>query len=167
VDTQGTQYYGAMANSRMARPSYEGWNKSSPSKLAGSGRNLTASSASALAGGRRGRVSSGDSSRANNSSWMPNGMLPSQSASFGKAPIGSTAGRLKETERGGGKGYLPSNPGRGLENVPVETAAVKDAPNYPHGSLVPKPLAVGQTGREAMASVIYKPQAEYDPKNVV
>jgi hypothetical protein len=48
---------------------------------------------------------------------------------------------------------------------------------------VPKPLALGQTGREAkrkakedstesgwwgaLASVIYKPQAQYDPKNVV
>jgi hypothetical protein len=48
---------------------------------------------------------------------------------------------------------------------------------------MPKPLAVGHTGREArrkakedstesgwwgaLASVIYKPQAEYDPKNGV
>lgn len=55
-------------------------------------------------------------------------------------------------------------------------------PLDPHGSLVPKPLDLGKRGRSArkgdsdsavsgwwaaLDSVIYKPQAEYDPSNVL
>jgi hypothetical protein len=71
----------------------------------------------------------------------------------------------------------------GTENAPGTPSTGSRIFDSPHESLVPKPLSVGQRGRMgrqkakeeaaesgwwgALASVIYQPQAEYDPANVV
>jgi hypothetical protein len=77
------------------------------------------------------------------------------------------------------------NPKRGFVGAPVSGTPWRgsDAAHSPHESLIPKPLAVGGSGvsgrqrvREksaesgwwgALDSVISRPQAEYDPSNVL
>jgi hypothetical protein len=78
---------------------------------------------------------------------------------------------------------MVSNPEDGFDGVPGTPPQESGAIRNPHESLMPKPLAIGQNGKSgrqsagekatesgwwgALASVIYRPQAEYDPSNVV
>jgi len=123
-------------------------------------------------------ASSASTIRDSNNGMIPIALLLSQSASFGKVPTKNTAGPTNETVDG--KADYPSA-------MKYETGGTASSESNSldrrHASLVPKPLAVGQSGKTgrqkakeqttesgwwgALASVIYRPQAEYDPSNVV
>jgi hypothetical protein len=119
---------------------------------------------STLAGGQ------GDANavRVNNGiGTTPVDAMPANSASFGEAPTERTAG--------GPRSGLVKPPGI----LPADPADLRS----PHESLVPKPLSLGRGGKSAaenakepstesgwwgaLASVINRPEAEYDPNNIV
>lgn len=151
-------------------PHHESSDNSSPAMLTRSGKNLELSPQSAQA-----HASSASTIRDSNNGMIPIALLLSQSAFFGKVPTENTAGPINGAVDGKDK-YVS-------ENVPGKTSVGSSRFASRQDSLVPKPLAVGQSGKSArqkakeqttesgwwgaLASVIYRPQAEYDPSNVV
>ncbi|KAK3309874.1 uncharacterized protein B0T15DRAFT_506610 [Chaetomium strumarium] len=134
----------------------------------------------------RRRASSDITVRGSNIGVIPIAIMPSQYASFGKAPSSIT-----EEEDGNNARLLPNshNPEGRRGRTGLVRQDLQPSPtgsgilNSPHESLMPKPLAVAQRGNAgrqqlkeepaqsgwwgALASVIDRPQAAYDPSNVV
>ncbi|KAK4041422.1 hypothetical protein C8A01DRAFT_45385 [Parachaetomium inaequale] len=119
-----------------------------------------------------------------------NRMAPLHEAADGKGEDSPSSKGYQRKEPGNAnrqdpRGGTPmaSSPQGGFEGVPGTTSQESGATRNPHESLMPKPLAIGQNGKSgrqrardketesgwwgALASVIYRPQAEYDPSNVV
>lgn len=123
----------------------------------------------------RAHASSASTIRDSNNGMIPIALFLSQSAIFGKVPTENTTGPINGAVDGKVK-YVS-------EKVPETTSAGSSSFGSRQDSLMPKPLAVRQSGKSArqkakeqttesgwwgaLASVIYRPQAEYDPSNVV
>lgn len=167
-----------------------------PKTLAGSDTNLVMSSMSGKPRGPLTHTKSTSTIRDNNnnnSGMIPVALLPSQSTSFSKAPTNNSPGWVDGAAEKGAE-YLPLGSQSGKPTTltqwnnrsgdAAETPSAKPSTfGRPHESLVPKPLSVRRdekTARQkakeqatesgwwgALASVIYTPQAEYDPSNVL
>ncbi|KAK4156160.1 hypothetical protein C8A00DRAFT_41319 [Chaetomidium leptoderma] len=153
------------------------WSKRSGQPPDGGGRE-------SARGTKRGDGEWGDSD--SNNGVIPVASLPSQSASFGKAPrTYQQKEKPSDNKREDWMGATPTTswPKRGSGNVPGTPSRGFNESSSPHDSLMPKPLAVGQSRKSsrqkakedstesgwwgALASVIYRPQEAYDPSNVV
>ncbi len=187
----GTQIAGttALNNTTAFR---DGLYDTSSKTLAGSEKNLVMSSMSGKPRSPRTHTSSASTIRDNNSGIIPVALLPSESTSITKAPTNNSADWVEGAAEEKAE-YLPPNSQGAKPTTPAHWGGSGDAAKTlsagsstfarPHESLVPKPLSVGRSGMTArqktkeqatesgwwgaLASVIYTPQAEYDPSNVL
>lgn len=172
---QGTQSMETNGGWRKVMPSNETMHGTSPARSAGLG-NVTMSSARSQPQRPNMRPSVDKTARSNDDGFIPGASLAPQLASLGKAPIGNTAAPMN--------GVADRKSGRESSKDDQQNFEDVTPPgSNPHESLVPKPLAVGRSktsGRQrvheksvesgwwgALDSVISRPQAEYDPSNVL
>ena len=185
---QGTQNMETNGGWRKAMSSNEARHGTSPARPAGLGTvtmsssrpaglgNMTMSSARGQPQWPNMRPSTDKAARSNDDGFIPGASLAPQLASLGKAPIGNKAAPMN--------GVADRKNGReSSKDGQQDFEDVTPTGSNPHESLVPKPLAVGgnkTSGRQrvheksaesgwwgALDSVISRPQAEYDPSNVL
>ncbi|KAK4240440.1 hypothetical protein C8A03DRAFT_13221 [Achaetomium macrosporum] len=167
--------------SGKATASNESMDDSSPATLAKlEGKPPESSIRAPLRNSRR-RASSDLTVRGSNIGVIPIAILSSESAPFGKAPTGSRGPMRREDPRD--RRYQAEPQEWNLRPNFLKFSTGSGIPNSPHESLMPKPLAVAQRGNSrkqrlkeestesgwwgALASVIERPQAAYDPSNVI
>ncbi len=169
-----------------------GLDDASPKTLAGSEKNSVVSSMRGKPRGPSTHTSSASTIQDNNSGMIPVAVLTSESVPFSEAPTNNSAGWVEGAAEERAE-YLTLNSQGGKPTTLTQWGGSGDAAKTPsagpgtfgrpHESLVPKPLSVGRSGKTtrqkakeqatesgwwgALASVIYTPQAEYDPSNVL
>ena len=190
VNDQGTQDLETNGGWRKVMPSNEAKHGTSPARSAGLGNvtmssskpaglgNMTMSSARGQPPRPNMRPSIEKTARGSDDGFIPGASLAPQPASLGKAPIGSKAAPMKgATDRKNGR------LGESNKDDRQDFGDVTPTRSDPHESLIPKPLAVGGSGSSgrqrvneksadsgwwgALDSIISRPQAEYDPSNVL
>jgi hypothetical protein len=188
VNDQGTQDMETNGGWKKVMPSNETRHGTSPASPAGLGNvtmsssrlaglgNMTMSSARGQPQRPNMRPSVDKTARGNDDGFIPGASLAPQLASLGKAPIGNKAAPMN--------GAADRKNGReSSKDDQQDFGDMTPTGSNPHESLIPKPLAVGGSGTSgrqrvheksaesgwwgALDSVISRPQAEYDPSNVL